>query len=253
MFLSEKPFESGWIQVWPAHADGERYVARDASNREISTDHIWRTRPVVPNQLAVGQLIILPSATSQDADGPFKRAYGPTESARAHELAMVVRVPDDTGMLIASNSSRVKADAVRLVEADARATVVVAGTPDRDCFTPDLRIVSPKQPYADLAVGFAAAVLEPATDAAEGAYLNFRDGITTRSRHAWKTRPATAADLRPGAVVFFTVVPRRTCDQLLTSNWNHTIVESATNPATGKVKLKGSAARAISELRVLAE
>lgn len=254
VFLSEKPFDRNWLRVWPAvESDAGRYIARDTSGREFSTDHVWRTRSIDPSELEVGQLVVLPSATSHDADGSFKRAYSDNQSARAYELAMVVRVPDDSGMLIASNSSRVQAASVRLVEGHARATVAVTGTPDRDCFTPELRIVSPNQPSADLAVGFAAAVLEPATNDAEGTYLNFRDGVVARSRHAWKTRPATATDLRPGTVVFFTIVSRRTCDQLLTRNWNHTIVESAKDPATGKVKLKGSADRDASTLRVLAD
>lgn len=211
VFAAEKGWTRRHIYVSPAkiiappNASGEANVISLKDGAEMTTQHFWTTRPARRDELAVGQLAIM--VHKKDSDGSYRAPKNRDEAHGTWWMSRIVSIAPlaQAGEVIVAGGYRINANAVRLVLGDQSATVSVSGTEDQHYLKTGHWIIGdkklPERRHAYVAVG-APITVPSAETKGDGQFINAKDGHTTWTRHAWRTRPATKADIKLGTYVF---------------------------------------------------
>jgi len=208
--ISDKDLNAAWIYVEPATAKGEVvdgeasfFNLREAKD-EVTAYH-WLTRPATDADLQVGRRIFL----LHQRDGDLYRSPKTRQEAMSTRwwmttIASTAALPH--GELLVTGGYKVSRDAIRVADALPAAGVSadLANGEDAHFLTAGHWLVADKPLTAKwMYAEVAAPIKEPsAATKGDGQFISLRDGKVAWSKHAWRTRPATQADLKPGTQVF---------------------------------------------------
>lgn len=265
LFAGKKGYDKGYVYVEPARMTAEPGPSGEATfmsvrnGSSLVTGHYWRTRAARPDELSIGVLAVM----MHRAKGGFYVAPTTRDEANKRQWWISRIVSNNTldqGYVVVSGGYKVNADGIRVIVGDESPTVMAANQEDAHFLQAGHWIVSKKAlpekgySYASLAL----AVKPPSGETGgEGHFLLTRDGSYQWTRHAWQTRPATEADLRPGAHVFMLhrakgglyVAPESRVDALARQWWAAKIVDSS-ELYKGVVQVAGGYKVAVDGLRV---
>ena len=210
VLIGKKEYKKGYIylmparQTAPANAAGEATFLQLKNGETVTTRHVFKTRPATREELLVGRLATMLHKRKGGV-------YVPPESREQAQsdrwwLARIISVANkDQGFILISGGYKVDIRGVRLVEGDESPTTSISPQVDEHFLSPEHYIIAskplPDKNYIYAAVG--APVQEPSPQTNnEGHFVNLHTGEITWTGHAWKTRPATQADLKPGVYAF---------------------------------------------------
>jgi hypothetical protein len=171
------------------------------TNYVFNSKEFYRTRPAKPEDLYVGRRIIYPG---QKIDSRAKLEEGAMwKFGRIASFAEVKDLKKGEGeILVAGFDPADLAYGVRvIVGGDKDLEVKLTGSEDRHFFHPEHRLiyVDKGKPDADgHDVVMAILLKAPEKDGEPGTYLSLYNGDVVTSKYAYKTRPATKADLKAG-------------------------------------------------------
>jgi hypothetical protein len=212
LFVGDKAWERSYVYVQAAKMTGQPNASGEASflvlkdGGEVTTPHFYRTYRADPTQLRVGQMVIMLHARDRD------RSYrGPKDKEEAQGsnwwMARIISVAPvaQAGRVIVSGGYEIQVDAIRLIEGDEQEAIAVGGAEDAHFLKQDHWIISndalPAKGYKYAQIG--APIQAPSAQTkGDGHFINLKDGHSTWTKNAWRTRPATEADIQLGTHVF---------------------------------------------------
>ncbi|HVK72495.1 MAG TPA: hypothetical protein VM734_04220 [Kofleriaceae bacterium] len=261
-------FQSGYVsaqvgkQTAPPNPAGEAtfMILADGGTRTSRTS--YRTHKAAPEELAVGALVAALDATGND--NVYRAPTSREDATRTSWFVSRIVSVDSAaqGHVIVSGGYLVALDALRIVDGDASPRLTVGGAEDAAFIKPDHWFVSdaPLPDRGYITVRTAVAIQAPsAATKHEGEYLITQNGERLWSRHAWRTRPATSADIKLGAHVIALDAtgpdnvyraPQSRVDALQT-NWFAAKITDTSEAFKGVVTLAGDYRAAVSSLRVV--
>jgi len=265
LFAGKKAYQQGYIYVDPATMTAEPGPSGEATFMSLRdggtlvTGHFWRTQAAQQNQLTIGTLAVMMHRSSQ---GVY---VAPTSRDEAHKhrwwvSRIVSNKTLDNGYVHVTGGHKINANAIRIIDGDQSPTIASSGVEDDHFVQDDHWLVAKKAlpdkgyVYASLAL---AAKPPTAETGGEGQFLQTRDGQYVWSRHAWRTRRATQADVRPGMHVFMIhrsksgvyVAPESRAEALAHRWWTAKVVDTS-ELYKGVVEVAGGHKVALAALRV---
>lgn len=267
LFAAQQPFHQGFVYAEPSKLmgppgqDGKARLWGLARQKEIQTQHYWRTRRAKPEEVAVGQLALVADKKGPDSvympPGSVKEAYG-----HRWWIARVVSVRSRAeGYVLVSGNYRVSPEAIRLLEGDKSPSITKQGAEDAHFIGEEHWFVSPG-PLPDKGFGYVnpAVPVKPdkPLEGGEGRFIQTDNGKLTLTSNAWQTRKATRAEIKKGQLVVLCHVktgstyraPKTRAEALL-NRWWAVKIESTKNLAKGTVGLEGGYEAAVDGLRVI--
>jgi hypothetical protein len=246
-------------QTGPANSAGEATFLTLRQGKDLTTRHAFRTRPAHDEDLAVGALAVM----LHRKEGQIYRAPSTRKEAQSHTwwLARIVSVASvDQGFVVVSGGYKIAPNAVRVVEGDDSPRVTVSSEADAHFLSPDHWIVADRElgnrkyVYAQAAAPIQAP--SPATKG-EGHFILLDKGAITWSAHAYRSRPATKADMRVGMTVIAfhrkdgpVYAPPRERSEALTGRWWVAKVVDTSSLHRGTVDVAGGYTIRVDAIRV---
>lgn len=208
LLVAEQPFESGYTTVRVGTAAGAPSSSGEASytladGETVTTRTAYKTHRATPDELVVGALVAAPDLVG---DGNVYRAPNDRQEATGSWfVARIVSVdPVAQGHVLLSGGYAASVDALRRVEGDPSTTVATPGAEDAMFLKPEHWFVGDAEVPATGYLTVLPAIQLEAPSAktnGEGRFLVTQTGQDRWARHAWKSRAATQADVKKGAVV----------------------------------------------------
>lgn len=206
--LVSDPFESAYVDAWvgkqtaPPNSAGEAtyMILSDGSTRTSRT--AYRSRRAAPNEIAVGALVAVLNASEND----IYRAPQDRQQAMGTPwfVARVVSLDPLPEHVVVSGGYKAAPDAIRIIDGDDGPRLTVPGAEDASFIKPEHWLVGtdplPNDSYITVRLAFAVQPPSPQTRD-EGDFFITGSGERLWTKHAWKTRPATEADIKLGAHV----------------------------------------------------
>lgn len=263
--LVSEEFKSGYVsaqlgkQTAPPNSSGEATFML-LGNGETKTSRVaYRSHRPTPAEIVVGALI----ATHDSTDDGVYRAPRDRQEAMNNNwfVARIVSVdPLPQGHVIVSGGYKVSVDALRIVDGDTGPRITAPGAEDAQFVKPEHWLLAdgplPANSYVSAHLAYAIKAPSAATGN-EGEFLITHNGERKWSKHAWRTRPATAADVKLGAhvVVFDTTddsVYRgpKSRNETLSGNWFIAKVTDTSEMFKGVVTVSGGYRAVVKDLRV---
>ena len=210
LIVSQKAFDKGFVYAHPARQMGQPGPTGEATylalnnGKEIVTAHAYATRVMAPSDIAVGRLVVMFHA--QDA-GFYRKPKNTAEATgRRWWIARITNVMGlSQGYVQVSGGYKVQSDNLRSIDGDQSPAVALSGAEDHQFVRADHWIVAnkplPEKNYIQASVGVAVALPSPETKN-QGHFIRVNNGKILWTQHAWRTRPATEADLQIGRYAF---------------------------------------------------
>ena len=211
IMVANKELSPGYQYVEPANAKGGADATGQAmffglrQGKDLTSRWYWETRPAAAADVQVGRRVfMLHIRAGNTYHAPRTRQEATSRRWWTATVASVA--PMNQGYVIVSGGYQIATDALRVADSIQNPAVLgnLATGEDGHFLTPDHWLVGKKALSGNyIYVSAAAAIKAPSAETGgEGQFLSLRDGKVSWSKHAWKTRPATAAELRPGVQVF---------------------------------------------------
>ena len=168
-------------------------------NRQHSAKTFFKTRMATPQDLVLGRRVIHPLSEIKTANDKAEMSWG------YHRITNLVDAPK--GQLIVHGSTNPEVDVTSLrviVGGEPDPTITMTGKEDVHHFHPEhwLVFTGTSEPDAnDLEAKMALAIRPPAKPGDEGVFLMLESGAILTTKHAYRSRPATRAELKTGTRV----------------------------------------------------
>jgi len=211
LFVDESEYNGNYSIAYAAKQTvapgptGEATFVRSKDGAEVITKFVYASRPAGASDLHIGRLAL---ASPHKEEGVI-RSPRTTEDALKGQW-LVVRILDVSsigqGYVLTTGNRRVAIDGMRVMDADASATLNVASDVDKHFLSSSHYHIAkkplPEKGYDLIHVGLAIAP-PAATRQGEGHYYNAKTGRPLWTAHAWLSRPATQQDLTVGRHVIY--------------------------------------------------
>lgn len=265
LLVGDSAFSTGYVvtqvgtQTAAPNSAGEAayFIVADGSTK--TTKYSFRSHRATPAEVQLGALV---AALDHADNGIYRTPRTRQEATSANWfVARIVSVdPVAHGHVVVSGGYKVAVDALRIVDGDNSPRLATPGPEDKWFVKPEHWLVGsealPESGYQTVRLAVAIAPPSPATKG-EGDFYITSDGARLWSKHAWRTRVATPADLKLGALVIAldqaddSVYRAPTSrDEALSSNWFAAKITDTSELFKGVVTLAGNYRTNVEGLRV---
>jgi hypothetical protein len=266
VFVSKRGWNGNYIYVEVAAQQSQPDAAGEAKffvkrrGEDLTSKWFYRTRAATAADIQVGKMVVM---LHRGEKGVYQ---APRTRAEAYKhawwMARITNVnPMSVGnYVIVSGGYRVAVAGLRAIEGDDSKGTTVGAAEDAHFLAPEHWIASDKQlrdsGYQYVYPAAALQAPSPATKN-EGEFVNLRNGKVSWTAHAWRTRPATQADLKVGQRVFMLhrsenkayQKPRDRLDSFKHAWWTSRIADTS-SAYKGVVTVAGGYQVAVDALRV---
>ena len=265
--LVSEPFEQGYVsahvgkQTAPPNAAGEATFMMLGDGSTKTSRVAYKSHRAAPQEIVIGTLV-----AAFDHSGSNNVYTAPTSRQDVMQgawfVARIVSVdPVAQGHVVVSNGYKVSTDNLRVVEGDDGPRLQAPGAEDATFVKPEHWMVGDSAlPATGYTATHLALAIQPPSDKTrnEGEFLITQTGARKWTKNAWRTRAATAGDVKVGAYVFaFDAsgsdnVYRAPQDRIeaLNGNWFVAKVTDTGEAFKGVVTVSGGYRVAIKGLRV---
>lgn len=266
-FTSNQAFDSNFIYAHPARQlappgqDGKAQFWDFHTKKETATQHFWRTRAAKPDELAVGQLALIPH--KKNGQGVY---VAPASVKEAYEtrwwITRIVSVrPLSEGFVLLAANYRAQPGAIRFLEGDTSPSVRKQGKEDAH-FLADEHWFAGREALPDRNHHYVypAVPAKPDTplEGGEGLFVLTNNGKLLRTAYAWQSRIAKRADLKKGQLVIAPDLKDgkryrapKTRAEALAARWWAVKIDDTKGLAKGTVVVQGGYEISTDALRVV--
>ncbi|MEZ4222527.1 MAG: hypothetical protein R3B13_16425 [Polyangiaceae bacterium] len=248
-------------EIEPPSAAGGAATLWDFNKKEqVETKYYWKTHAAKAEEIAPGMLVAAHWKRDKNTLVP------PPDATKAHEglwiIARVVSIRSiQEGYVLLAGDLMAPPSTLRILEGDASPKLDRQGNEDKHFLGEEHMFVS-KQPLPSKGQMFVHPSLPtkpdaPLGDGGQGQFVHVSDGEMVMVAHAWRTRMATAKDLKAGAYVFTPHLKKEgvnraptTRSEALKSLWVVAKIASPKGKTKGTVSLEGNLEAEVGALRV---
>ncbi|HMR04601.1 MAG TPA: hypothetical protein PKA88_02470 [Polyangiaceae bacterium] len=205
-YIRNHAFARAATVVEPPTAPGAAAMLWDFNKKEqVETKYYWKTHAARADEVVPGMLVAAHWKRDKET------LVAPKDATEAHErpwiIARVVSIRSlKEGYVLLAGGLLAPPATLRILDDDPSPRLERQGSEDRHFLGEEHMFVS-KQPLPNQRHMFVHASLPlkpdaPLSDGGQGKFVHVSDGEVVMVPHAWRTRLATAKDLKAGAYVF---------------------------------------------------
>ena len=193
----------GTMKDEPPEFKGTKVFWVGAENRKWPARTYFQTRMAKPQELLLGRRVVYPLGEIKSAKDKAEMGWG------YRRIINLVDAPKGHVIVDGSSNPEVELASLRvIVGGEPDPTITMSGKQDAHGFHPEhwLVFAEDRQPDADgVETKMALAIRPPPKPGEAGTFLMLDSGQILTTKHAWRSRPATRAELKTGTrvAIFF--------------------------------------------------